>query len=69
MGSEWLDDLIGEDAISNEDPLGAFYCPYTNTSECALLIKGWQPQELCEALECEQVKLVRQRPRRRPKAA
>lgn len=35
-----------------------FYCPYTNSDKCALLTKGWQPQELCLALGCEQMEQV-----------
>lgn len=69
MASEWFDELLGGESDFGEDPLGAFYCPYTNTSECALLTKGWQPQELCEVLECEQLKLVHRQPKRRNQAA
>ncbi len=68
MSMDWLDD-IGGSSIYDEDPLGGFYCPYTNTSECALLTKGWQPQELCETLECDQLKLFHRKPRKRGKAA
>ena len=35
------------------------FCPYTGSEVCALLAKGWQPQELCLALECEQMEQVR----------
>ena len=64
MGLEWMDDLLGESVESSEDTLGAFYCPYTNSAECALMSKGWQPQELCEGLECDQLKLVKRTKRR-----
>lgn len=57
MSSEWLEDMIGQDADTfQDDPLGTFYCPYTNGDRCALMEKGWQPQELCVALDCEQLK-------------
>lgn len=69
MGSDWLDELLGESAASGEDQQDAFYCPYTNTAECALLSKGWQPQELCDALECDQLKLTRHAHRHRDRAA
>lgn len=32
-----------------------FYCPYTNGPECAMVTKGWGPQELCDALQCEKL--------------
>lgn len=70
MSSDWLDDLLGEDTDTyGEDPLGAFYCPYTNADRCALIEKGWQPQELCAALECAQLKYFQRRPRKRGRAA
>jgi len=69
VGSSWLDD-IDDDSLeqSTDDP---FYCPYTNTAKCALLVKGWQPQELCLALECEQMQMIKhtRNTRRRDKAA
>lgn len=64
MELDWMDDLLGESAASSEDTLGTFYCPYTNNAECALLSKGWQPQELCEGLECEQLKAFKRIKRR-----
>lgn len=69
MALEWFDSVDDEDPIDEEED--SFYCPYTNAAQCALLTKGWQPQELCLTLECEQVKLVHgpRRPRRRNKAA
>lgn len=57
MNSEWMDELQGHDSLFDDDVTETFYCPYTNGPECALLSKGWQVQELCEALECEQLKL------------
>lgn len=66
---DWMDDLPGEDPLfADDDVIGTFYCPYTNGAECALLVKGWQPQELCHTLECDQLKLF-QRPRRRRRRA
>lgn len=65
-----MDDLLGQGLdIHQEDSLNSFYCPYTNCARCALMEKGWQPQELCVALECEQLRYFRRRPRRRRKAA
>lgn len=34
------------------------HCPLTNGDKCAVLANGWQPQELCHALKCEQLKLI-----------
>ena len=70
MSSEWFD-YIEDDSTSDTEQDDSFYCPYTNTAQCALIAKGWQPQELCTALECRQVNLI-QRNRntsRRHKAA
>jgi hypothetical protein len=66
--TSWLDDVSDK---SLEENTTDFYCPYTNSEKCALLIKGWQPQELCLALECEQMQLVKHNRsmRRRNKAA
>lgn len=70
MSPEWLDDIVGQDFnMYQDDPFNSFYCPYTNCDRCALIEKGWQPQELCAALECEQLKYFQRRPRRRGKAA
>lgn len=69
MASDWFDELLGGEPEVEDDPLGAFYCPYTNASECALMTKGWQPQELCDVLDCEQLKLFDRRSRRRDEAA
>ena len=54
----WADDYLSDNML-DEDKTGEFYCPYTNSAECALVTKGWQPQELCDTLECEQLKLFR----------
>jgi len=62
MNSDWLNDFAS-DPILGEEPLDSFYCPYTNAAKCALLTKGWQPQELCLALECDQMKLIRRNKR------
>ncbi len=56
MSSDWFDE-VGNTSLGDEQE-DTFYCPYTNSAECAVLMKGLQPQELCLALECEQVKLV-----------
>ena len=61
MALEWFDSIDDEDVIG-EQQQDSYYCPYTNAAQCALLTKGWQPQELCLALECDQVKLIH-RPR------
>lgn len=41
---------------SEEDQIGSFYCPYTDGAVCALMVKGWEPQELCRALDCTQLR-------------
>jgi hypothetical protein len=56
LALEWFDSIDDEDVPEEQED--SYYCPYTNDAQCALLTKGWQPQELCLALECEQVKLV-----------
>jgi len=68
MSGSWLDDYLGEGSY-DEDGVGAFYCPYTNGAECALMTQGWQPQELCHDLECKQLKFVKLNPKKRKKAA
>ena len=70
MALEWFDSVDDEDVI-DEEQQDSYYCPYTNAAQCALLAKGWQPQELCLALECEQAKLVHthRQSSRRSKAA
>ena len=65
---DWMDEIVGS-SVFGEDPIGAFYCPYTNTSECALLTKGWQPQELCQVIECDQLRMFQPKPRRKKRAA
>ncbi len=69
MNSSWMDELWKERAELDDGGLGSFYCPYTNDSVCALLTKGWQPQELCQDLACDQLKYIRPRPRRHRRAA
>jgi hypothetical protein len=63
-----MDELWEDNFELAEDPLGSFYCPYTNASVCALLAKGWQPQELCHDLACDQLKLFEHKARRRKAA-
>ncbi|MFQ3550367.1 MAG: hypothetical protein SNJ70_11525 [Armatimonadota bacterium] len=53
--NDWLDDLLNDDLNDNFED---FFCPYTDGAECALLKKGWQVQELCEELDCEQLKRI-----------
>ncbi|MGI6295485.1 MAG: hypothetical protein ACOX3G_05300 [Armatimonadota bacterium] len=64
MNSEWFD-YIEDDAADSQE--SSFYCPYTNTDKCALLLKGLQPQELCSVLECPQLKLIKHDHRSRKK--
>jgi hypothetical protein len=60
MDSYWINEFNDEDILfSSDESEDAFYCPYTNGPQCALLCNGWQPQELCETLECEQLKLLK----------
>lgn len=59
MSSDWIDDLLGGNKDIDDDASESLYCPYTNTEVCALIRNGWQPQELCEVLECSQLKLFR----------
>ena len=71
MCSEWLDELWPGELSDNEasEPESDFYCPYTNGGQCPVLTKGWQVQELCEALECDQLRLIQHDSKRRHKAA
>lgn len=68
MNSEWFDYIEDEASDSQES---SFYCPYTNTDQCALLVNGWQPQELCSVLQCPQLKLIKHdhHPNKRHRAA
>jgi hypothetical protein len=65
MNSDWIDDLLGGSDNSGENISDSFYCPYTNTTVCALNKNGWQPQELCEVLECSQLKFFKGKKRRK----
>lgn len=67
--TSWFDEL--SDNKPEENTAEGFYCPYTNSAKCALLTKGWQPQELCLALECEQMQILKhnRHMRKRSKAA
>ena len=71
MGSDWLDELWADDGRLDEEGADDFYCPYTNGTECPIISKGWQPQELCDAIECDQLKLIQDSApkKRRRKAA
>ena len=68
MTVEWFDEELGERFLLEDDD-NTLYCPYTNGSTCAVAANGWQVQELCEALECEQLRLLPRAKRRRHKAA
>jgi len=65
MESSWMDEFSNNGFLFGEDEPTDFYCPYTNGSECALLTKGWQPQELCESIECSQLKLFKRNKKHR----
>jgi hypothetical protein len=69
MSSNWLDDSLGDGFTFGDEEMESFYCPYTNSSKCAVLENGWQVQELCEALECEQMKYAIRHKKRPKKAA
>jgi len=68
VSEDWLSELL-ESSVAKDDGTGAFYCPYTNGPQCALLTKGWQPQELCRDLECEQMKFAKRSGHKRRRAA
>ncbi|MEN6357705.1 MAG: hypothetical protein ABFD83_11550 [Armatimonadota bacterium] len=62
MDSYWMNEFNTDDDMlfgAQDTDDSDFYCPYTNGPECALMTKGWQPQEICESLECEQLKLLK----------
>lgn len=66
---EWFEeDSPGSYSFHDEEPED-LYCPYTNGPKCPVMEKGWQVQELCRALECEQLKYLHHVKRRRRKAA
>lgn len=69
MTSKWLDDSLTDGFQFGDEEMETFYCPYTNGSRCAVIERGWQVQELCVALECDQLKFVQQNKKRRRKAA
>ncbi|GAG61700.1 unnamed protein product, partial [marine sediment metagenome] len=50
MGSAWMDELWAGDDHLDDEGTDDFYCPYTNGTECPIITKGWQPQDLCDAL-------------------
>jgi hypothetical protein len=68
MSSDWMDEFTNGDWSLNEGNLEDFYCPYTNKAECALNTTRMKPQELCQAIECDQLKFYQAR-RRQKKAA
>ncbi|MHB9035091.1 MAG: hypothetical protein ACYC64_00390 [Armatimonadota bacterium] len=57
MSSDWMDDLADDDILFDGEETADFYCPYTNGPECALMTKNWKPQDLCESIECSQLRL------------
>ena len=65
MSSDWVGEWIGETAMSGLDHGTSVYCPYTNSSECALAKKGGKPKELCYDIECEQMKYLPRKHHRR----
>lgn len=69
MTIEWFDDgMSGNLPLEDDDE--TVYCPYTNGNTCAVVANGWEVQELCEALECAQLRfLPKARRRRHHKAA
>ncbi len=69
MATKWFDDSLDDGFIMGDEEADSFYCPYTNGSKCAVAQNGWDVQELCAALECEQLKFVQQHKRRPRKAA
>lgn len=69
VSNNWLDDILGQDAETRDDSAPDLYCPYTNGAVCALLLKGWEPQELCKAMECSQMRVLRRKYARPRKAA
>ena len=67
MGSDWMDEVTDGDILFPDESHVGFYCPYTNGPECALGSNSSQPQDLCEILECEQLKFhLRRSMRKRP---
>lgn len=56
MSSEWMDELTGNEYAFGGESYSGFYCPYTNGSQCALSMNKSQPRDLCEAIECDQLK-------------
>ena len=56
---DWMNGIDGGGVPVDDEPTDSFYCPYTNRAECALMTKGWQPQELCNAVECDQLRYFR----------
>ena len=69
MSSDWMDELMSDSPRDSNDSDGTFYCPYTNAAECALLTMGWQPQELCRDLDCDQLRFFGGGARRQDEAA
>ena len=69
MGLDWLSSYGGDDLPLDNELVDSFYCPYTNKAECALMTKGWQPRELCHAVECDQMRHFRATHKSRKRAA
>lgn len=67
MVSDWLEDLHNGKLAFSDDNCADFYCPYTNGAECALNTSKPKPRELCEAIECGQLKYYTKRHRQQHK--
>jgi hypothetical protein len=59
MDSEWLSDCITDSIYNNSNSEDFLYCPYTNSSNCALFLKGKHSTALCKSLECSKLSLYR----------
>jgi len=68
VAQDWLDFQFEDELGLEDEKLEAFYCPYTNRDQCALITKGWQPQEICRDLDCEQLKWFNRGKRRQDAA-
>lgn len=69
MSSGWLDNTWDDERETNDGLAEGFYCPFTNGAVCPVISKGWQPQELCSVLECEQLQFIQHKPKGSRKAA
>lgn len=58
MDISWKDDNSSGGAQATGLILDGGRCPLTNKEKCEVLSNGWQPQELCHALQCSQLKFL-----------